>query len=120
MRSIRWSLILFQLLWLNVILPGHTRGSITIPGSKPSCGQVSNSGSGCCSAKAKQKSESPTPEQKSRCAFCYFAMGMSTPPVVEFNHQLFGLLTLLPIPPPEVAESPCIVLPYHGRAPPLV
>jgi len=40
-------LLLFQAFWLNVVVPGHTRGSVPLPGS---CGEAAHVGTvaDCC------------------------------------------------------------------------
>jgi hypothetical protein len=114
MKGLRWSLILFQFFWLNIVLPGHTRGMITVPGTPPA-GSVSDD---CCATHSDSKQ--PTPDQQKHCAICNFAIGLFTPPVVNYDHLIRGLLHTLPIPPPAAVESDSPLLTYHGRAPPLV
>lgn len=117
MRRLRWSFILFQLLWLNAVVPGHTRGAVTMPGSTPAAAREADS---CCDESHHGKKQSPTPDQQKRCAVCYFAIGIHLPPVVSFDHLQLGLIGTLPIPPPVTFESTRAILPYHGRAPPAV
>ena len=117
MRSLRWSFILFQLLWLNAVLPGHTRGAVTMPGSTPA---AAGAGDSCCSTSHDAKKQSPTPDQQKRCAVCYFAIGLHLPPAISFDQLQLGLISTLPIPPPAAFDSARTILPFHGRAPPAV
>src|SRR3954467_6660003 len=60
-RALRVSLLVFQALWLNVLLPGHTRGIITTPGdaSAPATRTVAGD---CChpdTAPAKDTPDQP-------------------------------------------------------------
>src|SRR4051794_13144805 len=78
-RALRILLILTQALWLNVMLPGHTRGSITLSGSKHSS---------CCASKnndSGSKDRAPSQRDREHCAICYFAAGLVSPPVVDFR-----------------------------------
>ena len=42
-RPFRILLLAFQAVWLGAIVPGHTRGVVTLPGSEPA-------GGGCCAS----------------------------------------------------------------------
>lgn len=59
MRWVHWSIILWQFAWLNVVLPGHTRGSITVPGS---------TSSSCCSIEQEMPGKTPEPAVPACCA----------------------------------------------------
>jgi hypothetical protein len=122
MRSARWCFILFQAIWLGVMMPGHVRGAFTMPGTasalRASAGADEES---CCASRVSHESEGrPTQDQKSRCAMCHFAAGLSTPPVVSFAHADLGLVSLLPLPPPQVVSFERFPLPYDATAPPRV
>ncbi|MGH7215074.1 MAG: DUF2946 family protein [Tepidisphaeraceae bacterium] len=112
-------LVLLQALWLNVVIPGHTRGAFTMPGSRGRCET-----SKCCGTRAatgdEQRQRTPTPDERARCAVCYFAAGLSTPPVALRAPVVLGLCELLPLPPPVVVESLEFTPTYLGRAPPAV
>jgi hypothetical protein len=60
MRRLAWAVILFQLLWLNVFVPGHTRGAITVAGSDQTTAD-------CCAATKHTSHDAPTPDQQRRC-----------------------------------------------------
>lgn len=123
MRRVAWPLIVFLFLWLNVVLPGHTRGMITVPGSSPTA--QAETPDACCSVggkktpdPAKAPTEAPTQDEKRRCAVCFFAAALDLPPVVTFDHSPRGLLAVLPLAEHEHVESLLVLRPYHGRAPP--
>lgn len=116
MRPLRWAFILFQFAWLNVVLPGHTRGSITVPGTKPTA-------PACCAghqagSRTPAENQQPTPADRANCAICYFAAGMSTPPPVIVAPMPRGVVAILPLPAPEILISSDYPAAYHGRAPP--
>jgi len=105
------ALLLYEAMFLNVLVPIHTRGAITLDGK---------SVRSCCAAHESQKSSQRTPTQKDRenCAICNFAARLSTPPVICWTPPKLGLIQLLPFPPPVVATSTTPHLPYLSRGPP--
>jgi hypothetical protein len=112
------ALIVFQAIWLNVILPGHTRGVVTLPGTERP--QTRAAREGCC---ARKKSKDPAPESSSRasrCAICFFAMRLTTPPVVDLRPPAMSLLESIAPPAPARFVSFHSRLTYLGRAPPTV
>ena len=113
----RVALLIFQALWLNVILPGHTRGIITLPGTA-----CADSGSGCC-AKAKH-SEPETPAKPNRrasaCAVCFFAARLSTPDVVDLSPPPLGLIAVIDVPATESIPFTAVSLGFDSRGPPAV
>ncbi|WP_428938727.1 DUF2946 family protein [Fontivita pretiosa] len=114
------ALILFQTLWLNVILPGHTRGIVTLPGGSddPASGRVACSG--CCGGGGSDSSptDKPTPRDRARCAICFFAARLTAPPVVDLRPPPLELTALVPIPRPVAFESLQLIPAYDSRAPP--
>jgi hypothetical protein len=113
----RIALVLFQALWLNVILPGHTRGIITLPGTACADGPSS-----CCLRKAHVKSHlpaKPAPRPGS-CAVCFFAARLSTPDFIDLTPPPLGLLTTASIPPSQSLYPPSLVLAFDSRGPPAV
>lgn len=77
MRFAVWSVILFQFFFVNVFLPVHTRGSITLNGAS-SCTNdaAAKETRSCCSSK--KDSHIPTSEDRKCCAVCYVG-SMYTP-----------------------------------------
>lgn len=78
MRLTRVALIFYVLVWFNVIVPGHTRGVITLP-----AGDASMSAGGCCPTKL--PGQKPTPAEQKRCAICFVAATYTLPPVFTIN-----------------------------------
>jgi hypothetical protein len=115
-RALRVALLLFQALWLNVLLPGHTRGVIVTPGT-----DASQSARDCCHSNDASGRDVPTDQSRraAHCAICFFAAHMTLPPVVDFSPPPLGLTdTLVPL----TAKSChlCEFVPtYLGRAPPM-
>jgi hypothetical protein len=113
-------IVAFQALWMNVLLPGHTRGLITVAGfQEHPAGKAAHA---CCAADegAGRKSDRPSKERVANCAICAFAAHLSTPPVVEFAVGPGELLCVLPEPGARSATTPELVLAYMGRGPPRV
>jgi hypothetical protein len=111
-RRFCWPLILFQLVWLNVVLPGHTRGLVTV-------GQPCESPARCCAQKSKVPgSKSPTPDQQKRCAICAFAAALSTPPVINISLELRDVARSVRISKPASIASPDLCRSHRERAPP--
>ncbi len=96
------ALILFESLWLNVIVPGHTRGIVLVPGAQPVVLLP------CCAAREEhQKSHDPTPEERGQCAICNFAAHLTVPATIDCRPQRLELLATI-APPVERA-----VVEYH-------
>ena len=119
----------WQALWLNVVLPGHTRGAITLPGAAtPARAEVERGGAAnvahaCCSVPRSHddvpaREQAPKPGDRARCAICYFATGLSVPPAIDLAPAPRCAVDLLPVPPPDVVLVRDFPPAYHGRAPP--
>ena len=121
------ALLVFQAFWLNVVLPGHTRGVITLPGFEPAADSCHADGGpaarGCCPGPSKSAgSQAPKPGdgRAAHCAVCFFAARLTLPATIDLTPAPLELL--------ELAEAPRIPrvvsierLPtYLGRGPPLV
>lgn len=124
-RALRIAILLFQASWLNVVVPGHTRGCVALPGeSCPACGQrAGDAGSSCCDMPDGQPAAShshPTPrhDPARHCAICYFAARLSLPVVFDFTHPPLGLSGV--VAPEQVWQIVSIpfAATYDGRAPP--
>ncbi len=94
MYLVRWSFILFQVFWLNIFIPGHIRGAITVNGSEDDCclpKQVQVVADSCCAPVDKPvKGDQPTQDQKNRCAICYMVKGYSFPVIFTFDLEFTG------------------------------
>jgi hypothetical protein len=84
----RWLLIGWQVFWLAVFVPGHTRGAITLPGEPSArCYLDSSPAGGCCSS-AKSDGQEPTPDDRRRCAVCFLVKGYINPVIDTFELTL--------------------------------
>ncbi len=119
-RAGRIALLVFQAVWLNVILPGHQRGALTLPGDVDSCNscQTTTPCPQCASGNPETK-RVPTPGDKARCALCFFAVRLTIPATVDLTAPLHGFVERLVFPTPAVCESLFRNPTYLGRAPPL-
>ena len=93
LRFLRLILGFYVFVWFNLVVPGHTRGIITIPGKGQ---ETSLESSSCCSTKpVKTKDGKPTPAQQRQCAVCYVAATYTIPVVHTFHIDLLGLIQIL-------------------------
>jgi hypothetical protein len=110
------ALLVFQAVWLNVILPGHTRGVITVPGAETDARHT------CCAAPQAQHTPNDNPppakNRAGNCAVCFFAARLSLPTVVDLTPAPLGLAEVRPVPQPDTAVSVEFPAVYQGRAPP--
>ena len=108
-KPLRILLAAVWFLWTAIIIPGHTRGAITVDGKQTI---------GCCEGKQHDKSQ-PV-RSSSNCAVCHLAAKLM--PASSFNielkpGELLEIITLRPTAAPAVAG---VVLTLRSRAPPLV
>ncbi len=113
------ALLLFQAVFLNIVVPGHTRGAITVAGYS----QQARIAAGCCccdtqSVPTSDGKRTPTPSDKAHCAICYFAAGLSTPEFYDYRLAELGPIDLLPFPPPESEPITYHAYAYPCRGPP--
>jgi hypothetical protein len=79
----------YVLVWLTFVVPGHTRGKITIPGAQSV--SISLEQDSCCSVKAPagKSNHTPTQDERKRCAVCYaIACFMPAPLLVVYSTPL--------------------------------
>ena len=120
-RSFRIALLVFQTLWLNVIVPGHQRGVVSLPGEAQSSCHAAAARPCCGSGHPGGPNKSGKPGDPAlHCAICYFAARVTpTPPIVFAPEPLRLLEVLNPEAAPARAAIP-FILSYDGRAPPRV
>jgi hypothetical protein len=116
-RPFHLALILFQVFWLNIVVPGHTRGSVRMLGA--CCPDMSaasrDAEADCCPTHPERR---PRPAQGAGCAICSFAAHLSVPPAVVTAPPRPMPLAVLP---PERAESliaRVTLLPFDSCGPP--
>ncbi len=116
-------LLVYQAVFLNVFVPSHTPATITVDGSAPAAARVASSHH-CCDADAdhdagaKGEPKSDDSSDRSRCAVCNLVARLTPPVTVDLKLPEHGLLELLPLHPPHVAESAPAHPTYLGRGPP--
>jgi hypothetical protein len=93
-RAFRVAMLVFQAVWLNAILPGHTRGIVTLPGAADDCASCASvaprAAGGCCATeggdgRAPREKDPVPPGRAGRCAICHFAARLTIPPVVDLR-----------------------------------
>lgn len=121
-RAFRVALLVFEALWLNVIVPGHQRGIVRLPGeSCPAC-EADTRVRECCHTQTTKESvpakHNPAGDPAQHCAICYFAARLCTPPVIDLSPPPLRLAEQLPFPAAHIRESSQVFPTYYGRAPP--
>jgi hypothetical protein len=107
---IRLALLVFEAVWLGVIVPGHQRGAVLTPGATSCC---------CCHCSALPSTPGhPTQQQKDQCAICSFFAHLILPPVVDFHLDRLCLAQRLPIHAPETFQSVFLQRTPPCRGPP--
>jgi len=119
----RWfslAIALFEAFFLNVVVPGHQRGVVQLPGSDSSPTQ---SCPFCCCqtsspADSKHSQDNNSSKHAGTCAICAFAAHLSVPPV--FNISLAPLMPLGPLETrgTSLPIAGSVQLPFDERGPP--
>ena len=117
-RAAILALVIFEALWLNVIIPGHRRGCVTMPCC--SCSEASGAPA-CplCAAAGKGSKHSPTPADRQNCALCFFAAHLSIPPTLDLSAPKLRFLNYVR---PELAQhliSREVLVPFDACGPPV-
>jgi hypothetical protein len=121
-RLFRLALLLFQALWLIVVLPGHKRGIVSVPGTEcEACLPriVNTDCSKCDSGKPCGSTPQSPGDPASHCALCYFTAMLSLPPVIDLTPPPLRFLELHDLPVSDDLVSASFLATYDGRAPPL-
>jgi hypothetical protein len=115
-RPLHLAILLFQFFWLNVIVPGHRRGMVQMPGSPAACPCC------CCDApitkSPNSKSQAPA-GNPGNCAICNFMAHLTLPAPIDFS--LAPLRFLHHISPERAVSLAArrVLLPFDGRGPPI-
>lgn len=121
-RPFHFALILFQAFWLNVVIPGHTRGAITLPGAgceDSTCPFHTSMAGACCDTDGAEHRGQPMPAKRvANCAICAFAARLTPPPAIDLWPPELRLAELLPLPPPHTAPASPFTPTYYAREPP--
>ena len=107
--------VIFELVWLNVIIPGHTRGAVTMPCA---C-EHSDTAEACplCAA-AKTAHHVPTSRDREHCALCFFAAHLSIPPVIDLSAPKLRFLNYVGAQSAKHLFARYVMLPFDGTGPP--
>jgi hypothetical protein len=105
----------YQTFFLNVVVPGHTRGVITLTGQ---AGTDQIEGCGCCESKPAKSKDAPTSKDRQNCAICNLAAHYTLPPVVDFRLADLGLLALLPVSTAATIHPADFIPTYYACGPP--
>jgi hypothetical protein len=119
-NAIKLGLLIFQAMWLLLVLPGHTRGLISWTRSSSGVEIASESCCGSDQASPRSTDDEPTREQKKNCAVCYYAVGLTPPPVLELYVPDLGLLQILPLLPAPMHAEQEHLLTYYACGPPIM
>jgi hypothetical protein len=116
----------FACLWFGMLVPVHQRGQIQLPGSDATAAAVShcNRPDAPCHRKihdGKQQQQPGTPTNRENCAVCQFIVyGLHLPPPVTWYVERLGLVEVLAAERHADIARCAAILPFHGRAPPVV
>lgn len=124
-RPLRLVILAFQAIWLNAIVPGHTRGGVQVAGSEcQACGiaPAPLAARPCCHPDTKSSHDSPRApipgDPASHCAICYFAAMLSPAVAVDITHPPLVAVALVEALPALAAPRAQVFPTYLGRAPP--
>jgi len=115
------ALLVYEFIFFAIIVPGHSRGSITLDGKQHGallscccccCCDSSPADSGAGSKKR------PTPEDRKNCAICNLAARVMHTPIFCVVLPKMGLLDIAPPPAPDAFISLELIQTYLSRGPP--
>jgi hypothetical protein len=118
-RTFRIALLVFQALWLNVIVPGHRRGMVSLPGEAPlPCHAVA--AKPCCGSSHPASHDKPdhAGDPALHCGICYFAARVTPTPPIHLAPEPLRLLEVLRPEPTPARTTVAFIPSYDGRAPP--
>jgi len=122
--------VIWLALWFGVIVPGHKRGLVLLPGGNEASPVTTQAGEPCPLAKymasngtccpSSQPTDSSDPQTPvTHCAICYLAGVLDVPAVPDLAPKPLELVQVLAWPKPETVVSTATVDTHPGRAPPL-
>jgi hypothetical protein len=114
-RIARLSLAVYLFIWFGLIVPGHRKGVVTLPGTESCCCD-------CCQPASGPQGPSDAPIPPSRaahCAICDFAAHLTLPPPVDFSLAPLGLAERVIDPTVKDLIARLVLNPFDGRGPPL-
>jgi hypothetical protein len=121
-RALHWLVLCFTVLWYGVLVPGHNRGQIVLPGGGGAAD--SRIAHRCCPADGTRPGQRNDPRHHDRerptgpCAVCFFIAGIDLPPPVTVISARLGLAGVRDLPAPHEPLAARPLLPFHSRGPP--
>ena len=131
-KALRLGMVLFQLVWLGALLPGHKRGQVTVPGSelgrqtnsdpcchgnRPAIRNTTDKPSACTPNTVPDKNKHPG-ERASHCAICYIVATLQAPEPIDAEVLQCERVNVLQEPVPTIVLSRQKILAHHDRGPP--
>jgi len=117
--------LIWVLAWFGVILPGHQRGAVRLPGSSGTSTDPTQAASNTdtrpcplCVAEPGDGESRRTPVRGGCCALCQFMATLTTPPVFAFDPPDSYLLDLLAAPEVAALRDVCALPTRRSRGPP--
>ncbi len=117
-------------LWFGVIVPGHKRGLVLLPGAEPPAptrsapeeapcplASIMGTNGSCCPSSSKPTGPAPMPV--THCAMCYLMGVLDVPPPPDLAPKPQELVEVLPWPEPIEVVYARSKPTYQGRAPPV-
>jgi hypothetical protein len=118
-RTLRIFMLLAVTLWFGVVVPGHERGRVRVPGAAPQAPCHAAAGRGHCHAPTDTDApaKAPSDNDASHCAVCRFVATLScpAPPPPLPTVARVGLVSA---DHPAVAPSTDDASPFLRRGPP--
>jgi len=122
-RSLRILLLAVFSLWFGVIVPGHERGAICVPGadtdSSKSCHAEKTCGS-CHETPADSQTPADDPNPSSHCAICHLIGVLDAPTTIHFVIPEAELLACLPLPSCDGIAAVALLSTHRDRGPPIL
>lgn len=117
-RTLRVAFILLWSVWFGLIIPGHQRGIVALPGTQQASGECPVLGgdsvqASCC------KSQPGRGDPVRHCAICKLVAMLDIPAAVNNDVPPLGLVGLADPVAPIAVYPPSTVSVHTGRAPPL-
>ncbi|MEM6506923.1 MAG: hypothetical protein AAF711_15915 [Planctomycetota bacterium] len=121
-NTLRFAVLLWFSGWLLLVLPGHKRGIVTLPGAEIEHAQAElccNPQPSCCEL-CPDGCEVPGPiDPAKHCAICFLKSHLTDPPAVVFYTPYLGELDELAyLTESSILESLATLAGIRGRAPP--
>jgi hypothetical protein len=120
-RTLRVAILVFQALWLNVIVPGHRRGAVALPGEACAACEAPAPVTKCCEMEHGRRQDAPVPrgDPARHCAICFFAARVTPPDVIDLTPPPLRFAHQVALPSAEIRTSMAVAAPYDGRGPPV-